>query len=118
MRLPHLRFQYLLCAGLLCSGTAFAQFSVTLYSAGLSANSAPGFIAQGPDGALWFTELLGNRIGRITTAGTITEFSAGMSVGAGPIGITTGPDGALWFTEFGGNRIGRITTAGTITEFS
>ena len=31
--------------------------------------SAPWEIAAGPDGALWFTELLGNKIGRITTDG-------------------------------------------------
>ena len=31
-------------------------------------------ITAGPDGALWFTEYWGNKIGRITTAGVITEF--------------------------------------------
>ncbi len=30
-------------------------------------------ITTGPDGALWFTELI-DQIGRITTAGVITEF--------------------------------------------
>src|SRR5438128_1529458 len=34
----------------------------------------PDGIAAGPDGALWFTEFNGNKIGRITTAGVITEF--------------------------------------------
>ena len=29
-------------------------------------------ITAGPDGNLWFTEGTGNKIGRITTAGTIT----------------------------------------------
>jgi hypothetical protein len=37
-----------------------------------TANSQPGSIATGPDGALWFTEP--NNIGRITTAGAITEY--------------------------------------------
>ncbi len=73
-------------------------------------------ICAGPDGALWFTEQNGNRIGRITTAGVITEFPL-PNAGSVPNRITAGPDGALWFTEFSGNRIGRITTAGMITEF-
>jgi streptogramin lyase len=28
----------------------------------------------GPDGALWFTERLADKIGRLTTAGLFTEF--------------------------------------------
>jgi streptogramin lyase len=36
-------------------------------------NSQPLGITPGPDGALWFTENEGNKIGRITTAGAITE---------------------------------------------
>jgi streptogramin lyase len=46
----------------------FSQFSVP------TANSSPAGIALGPDGALWFTEQSGNKIGRITTDGTITEY--------------------------------------------
>ena len=57
-----------------------------------------GEITAGPDGALWFTEQSGNRIGRITTLGQITEFTL-PRVASGPIGIAPGPDGALWFTE-------------------
>jgi virginiamycin B lyase len=36
-------------------------------------NSGPAGITTGPDGALWFTELVG-KIGRITITGVITEF--------------------------------------------
>jgi streptogramin lyase len=78
----------------------------------------PAGITAGPDGSLWFAELEGNRIGRITPAGAVTEFSAGISPGSRPNEITTGPDGNLWFTEGAGNRIGRITPAGAVTEFS
>ena len=35
-----------------------------------------GEITAGPDGNLWFTEYLGERIGRITPLGVVTEFSA------------------------------------------
>ncbi len=73
-------------------------------------------IVAGPDGALWFTEMNGNKIGRITTDGTVTEYPVptGNSV---PGSIVTGPDGALWFNEINGNKIGRITTDGTVTEY-
>jgi virginiamycin B lyase len=76
-------------------------------------SAQPEGITGGPDGALWFTERNQDKIGRITTTGTITEFT----IPAGAEGITAGLDGALWFAEGGSNKIGRITTAGTITEF-
>jgi len=79
-------------------------------------SSRPSGIAVGPDGALWFTEYSGNKIGRITTTGAVTEFAI-PTANAYPGAITAGPDGALWFTEYTGN-IGRITTAGAITEFA
>jgi len=96
----------------LCSSAA-AQYAITEY-AGVN---HPFGIAAGPDGNLWFTEELVDRIGSITTGGVITEYS-GLTAGSHPFGITTGPDGALWFTEMAGNRIGQITTAGVVTEYS
>ena len=82
------------------------------------ARSEPFGITAGPDGALWFTEYYGNRIGRITTLGAITEYVV-PTANSYPDGITAGPDGALWFTEsFTLGNIGRITTGGTITEFA
>lgn len=65
---------------------------------------------------MWFTELSGGRIGRITTAGAVTEFPAGVMPGGYVEGITAGPDGAIWFTEPVDARIGRITTAGAVTH--
>jgi uncharacterized repeat protein (TIGR01451 family) len=65
---------------------------------------------------VWFTERDANKIGRITTAGTVTEFGV-LSTSSSPANITTGPDGNLWFTEATASKIGRITTAGTVTEF-
>jgi hypothetical protein len=73
-------------------------------------------ITAGPDGNLWFTESLLEKIGRITPGGTITEFrlpTPGSQLGA----ITAGPDGNLWFTESSGDKIGRITPGGSISEF-
>ena len=71
-----------------------------------TANGQPFGIAAGPDGALWFTEQRGNKIGRITTAGSFSEFAT-PNINSSPNGIAAGPDGALWFTEQGGNKIGR-----------
>jgi virginiamycin B lyase len=67
-------------------------------------------ITSGPDGNLWFTEFTGNKIGRITTTGTISEFPLPTATSK-PEGITAGGDGRLWFTENGGNRIGAIDPA-------
>ena len=75
-----------------------------------------GRLVSASDGALWFTENSGNKIGRITTAGVITEYSIPTN-SSRPQGITAGPDGALWFTENSGNKIGRMTTSGAITEY-
>ena len=64
-------------------------------------------ITGGPDGNVWFTELVGNRIGRITPAGEITEFPV-PTANSEPIAITKGPDGNLWFAEQDGEKIGRL----------
>jgi virginiamycin B lyase len=79
-----------------------------------TANGAPGTILQGPDGAMWFTENEGNKIGRITLAGSITEFAVPIANG-NPVSLTNAPDGALWFSHTGG-KIGRMTTAGEFTH--
>ena len=73
-------------------------------------------IAAGPDGNLWFAEIAGNGIGRITTEGVVTEYLIPTHQSQ-PVGIAPGPDRNLWFTESYGNKIGRITTEGAITEF-
>src|SRR5688572_30172734 len=72
----------------------------------LPAAREPSGITSGPDGALWFTELGGDRIGRITLGGTVNEFVV-PGAGSEPNGIVAGPDGALWFTQFGSDQIGR-----------
>jgi virginiamycin B lyase len=74
----------------------------------------PTDIALGSDQELWFSEFLGGKIGRMTTAGALTEYAAPN----GPADITPGPDGALWFTEPFATKIGRITTGGLLSEFS
>jgi virginiamycin B lyase len=88
--------------------------------------SGPHGIVAGPDGALWFTESIGNKVGRITTAGQLREFvlPSAPSVQCGqlcPGDIKVGPDSALWFVNtqlVGVHGIGRITTDGVITLYA
>jgi virginiamycin B lyase len=85
---------------------------VTLYSLN---GSAPNVVTKGPDGNLWFTENLSDRIGTIDSTGKITEFASGLgTLGA----ITLGPDGNLWFTVVSANEIGKMTPAGKFTTYA
>src|SRR5260370_30404946 len=61
-----------------------------------TANSEPRRIAVGPDGALWFTEFKGSKIGRVTAAGVITEFP--VSGSTFPLDFPAGPGGPWGFT--------------------
>src|SRR5579872_4200212 len=51
-----------------------------------TADSFPGDIVKGPDGASWFTESEGNKIARISTTGQFTEYP--LPNGGNPQGIT------------------------------
>ncbi len=79
--------------------------------------ASPAGITAGPGGR-WFTELEGNKIGRMTRRGAVAEFSI-PTANSGPLGITRGPFGTdVWFTEFRGNKIGRISGGGIVTEYA
>lgn len=94
---------------------AVTYHTVKEFSAGITADSFVREITAGADGNLWFTELVGARIGRITPAGSVHEFSAGIS--GYPEGITSGPDGDVSFTEIFPPMVARITPSGAVTEF-
>ncbi len=98
-----------------------------------TAAAAPHGIVRGSDGAIWFAESAGNKIGRIDQrTGSITEFPLPTS-NSGPETMTVqredegddsaddtsddSSEGAIWFTEQTASRIGRITTDGDVTEF-
>ncbi len=81
-----------------------------------TAGAVPQDLVVGSDGALWFVETLGNKVGRITTNGTITEYPV-PTASSQPHTIAAGPDDAIWFTELNARKIGRITTSGAVTEF-
>ena len=67
------------------------------------------------DGALWFSEAAGNRIGRITVDGKVTEFAI-PNPDSQPRAMVTHPDGSIWFVETSSNALGRIDRDGKITE--
>ena len=92
-------------------GTGIKEFDLP------HAGSAPRIITIGSDGNFWFSEHLGNRIGRITPAGVIAEFDI-PTPDSQPRATALGRDGNVWFGEFMGGKIGRITPQGVITEFA
>ena len=83
----------------------------------LSQYDYPIGITAGSDGNLWFTEQLGNKIGKISPAtGEITEYQL-PTCDFSPIAITAGPDGNLWFVNV--NDIDKITPAtGVISDYN
>ena len=100
-----------LCGSIPATAQTITEFPIP------TAGSVPSWMAAGPDGAIWFVETAGNKIGRITSAGVVTEYAI-PTANSMPQGIVAGPDGAMWFVEGNTNRVGRITTAGVITEFA
>src|SRR5438046_9286631 len=65
-RARHISVSAVVTVMALSGGLAMATSSVTEYSLP-TANAFPANIVVGPDGALWFTEMFGDKIGRITT---------------------------------------------------
>src|SRR4051794_11826584 len=72
-------------------------------------------VVTGPDGALWFTALGANGVGRLTPDGlSTTPFPGGVK----PNGIVAGPDGKLWFADTGSTgQIRSITPGGSLTVY-
>jgi len=92
------------------------SFPVITEFAGPTPSSGAAGFALGPDQAVWYTEWNADKIGRITTAGSISEFPI-PTPGSNPDGIVTGADGNIWFNEGAADKIARVTPTGTFTEF-
>lgn len=83
-------------------------------------DSLPIYLTLGNDGNVWGTELVGNKILRVTPTGQVTEFAIPTS-NSRPIVITADPLGRpfLWFSEENGHAIGKISSiTGLIEEFT
>jgi len=100
------------------SSLAVLAPKLTMFASGITPESDPSGITEGPERNLWFTESNAAAIGRITPTGVVTEFSTGITPRSAPKAIVSGFDGNLWFTETCANKIGRITPTGNITEFT
>jgi virginiamycin B lyase len=79
-----------------------------------SGHASPIYIAPGPNNDMWFTELDGSRIGRITEDGHIDEFPT-PSASSRPIALVS-HGGKVWFTEESRHAYADIDAAGNITE--
>ena len=77
-----------------------------------SVSGAPDGIVAGPDGNLWFTEPVANRIGKLAIGGGSPTYFSSASLNE-PGDITVGPDNRLWFTQGLGGKIGAIPTSAT-----
>jgi hypothetical protein len=87
---------------MLSSGAAQAQV-VTEFSAGITAGAIPQGITAGPDGNLWFTEVVGNQIGRITTGASCTEDALTMCLIGGRYKVTS-----YWRNQYAGGATSNL----------
>jgi streptogramin lyase len=115
----HLRAYFLSLAGLLALATAPAvavASSTPVVEFNLQSRWI-GSLAQGPDGAIWYTGTVGRkhwegRIGRVGPSGPTGEtpvpepFQAGLAVG---------PEGDAWFLG-GEAKVGRLTPTGAYSQ--
>src|SRR5437870_3750541 len=71
-------------------------------------NSRPHDPAVGPDGALYYTAQLANKIGRLDPAtGSIKEWPL-KTADSGPHGLTLDKEGNVWFTANFKGYIGKL----------
>lgn len=81
-------------------------------------------IVAGPDGNLWFTDVNGNAIDQMNTAGVVTNVFTGNASSVStaivtPQDLTFGSDGAIWFINNGGTSIGRLDpTSGVVSNIT
>jgi virginiamycin B lyase len=75
--------------------------------------------AVGPDGALWFTEQMTNKLGRLDPkTGEFKEYPLDKGKNSGPHGLVADLEGNIWFTANFGGYIGKLDPqSGKITEY-
>ncbi len=77
----------------------------------LTPGSFPNRIVAAPDGAVWFTELFGGKLGRLSMNGTLTEYP----IDGGPVGITVGRDRQLYVDLDFAKQVARVNLHGVVT---
>src|SRR5438128_10341532 len=83
-----------------------------------TANSRPHDPAVAPDGALWYTGQMANRLGRLDPrTGAFKEFPL-KTPESGPHGLVADQDGNIWFTAIFKGYVGKLDPkTGEITEY-
>jgi len=69
------------------------------------------------DGAVWFTDPQGGRIGRIFPGNHKAEYYVVPTPKSGPAGIAAARDGSIWFTEHAANQIAIFVPPGVDGPF-
>jgi virginiamycin B lyase len=98
----------------------FAELNVTIREWAVPSKGAhPHDPAVGPDGSLWFTEQMVNKLGRLDPkTGAFKEFSLIQGKNSGPHGLAPDRDGNIWFTANFAGYIGRLDPrTGKVTEY-
>src|SRR5258705_8676388 len=75
--------------------------------------------AVGADGALWFTEQMVNKLGRLDPkTGEFKEYPLATAKNSGPHGLVADKEGNIWFTANFGGYIGKLDPrTGKVTEY-
>jgi virginiamycin B lyase len=79
--------------------------------------SAPDGLVIAPDGTVFITEFLGNKIARIDPRRKTTEEFTIPTPDSWPTALALDSQGNLWFNENKGNKIGRLSPTGIIREY-
>jgi virginiamycin B lyase len=121
---------WLVAAGIALRGVAFttdrataagevSELKVTIREWTVPTKGAhPHDPAVGTDGALWFTEQLQNKIGRVDPAtGVFKEYPLKVE-DSGPHGLVADREGNIWFTGNSAHYIGKLDPkTGAVTEY-
>ena len=67
----------------------------------------PAGVCEGRDGAIYFVEMVGNKLARVREDMSIVEYPLPTKFSA-PFKCATDPQGNIWFTQVFGNSIGRF----------
>ena len=101
------------------SGSEVGELKVTIREWDVPTKGAhPHDPAVGADGALWFTEQMQNKIGRVDPAnGEFKEFPLNVK-DSGPHGLVADREGNVWFTGNFAHYIGKLDPkTGAVTEY-
>lgn len=101
-------------------GTEVTELKVTIREWSVPTKGAhPHDPAVGIDGALWFTEQMANKLGRLDPAtGTFKEYPLVEGKNSGPHGLVADKEGNIWYTANFGGYIGKLDPrTGKVTEY-